>query len=75
MTAPPTLAVLFAAERERRGWSEAELARRAGVPQSAVWSILHGATTRPRWDTVLALLAALGRDLMWLHRNGIKPEE
>ena len=68
-----TLGELIRSEQERRGWSDSELARRADVPQSAVWSILNGATTRPRWDTVLALLGALERDLAWLHRNGIKP--
>ena len=70
---PKTLAEVLSAELKARNLSTAEVARQSGVPQSAVWSAVNGASTSPGWLTVLAILAAIGRDLAWLHRQGIRP--
>ncbi len=48
--------------RDRRvasGLSQASLARRAGTTQAAVSRIEHGLTT-PTWETISALLLAMG---------------
>lgn len=59
------LARALLTECERQNLSGAELARRSGVPQTAVASILRG-DTDPRLSTVLRLLDGLGRSLGWL---------
>lgn len=46
--------------RERKGWSKADLARRAGVAPSYVTRIEQGAFGRPSIDQVQALATALG---------------
>lgn len=70
---PKTLAEVLSAELKARDLSTAEVARQSGVPQSAVWSAVNGASTSPGWLTVLAILTAIDRDLAWLHRQGIRP--
>jgi transcriptional regulator with XRE-family HTH domain len=69
----PDLATILAAEAKARGLSGAKLAERADVPQTAAAAILRGQTADPRLSTLLALLGALGRDLAWLHRQGVRP--
>lgn len=46
--------------RSRAGLTQAELARRAGVPQSVVSDLENGKTLYPRLDTAMALAKALG---------------
>ncbi|HLM84825.1 MAG TPA: helix-turn-helix transcriptional regulator [Solirubrobacteraceae bacterium] len=53
--------VLIRDHRERQGLSQRSLARRAGTTQAAVSRIERGLTA-PNWDTVRALLLALGHE-------------
>ena len=46
--------------RIKRGISQNELARRAGVKQSVISYIENGRTKHPRIDTLTALAAVLG---------------
>jgi transcriptional regulator with XRE-family HTH domain len=50
---------LIRSHRERLGLSQRSLARRAGMTQAAVNRIERGLAS-PRWETVRALLLALG---------------
>ena len=45
--------------RKKRGMSQAELARRAGIPQGVISYIECGRTKHPRVDTMQAIAAAL----------------
>lgn len=49
-----------------KGWSAAELARRANVPQPTVHRIGGGATTNPKRETVDKIARALGVKEEWL---------
>jgi transcriptional regulator with XRE-family HTH domain len=53
------LGALILAERRRRGWSQAELGRRAGVAPARVWEIEGGRRLRVSRPTVARLAAAL----------------
>ena len=46
--------------RQKRGWSQNELAKRAGIKQSVLSFIESGRTKNPRVDTLSAIAAALG---------------
>lgn len=46
--------------RERRGWSQSELARKAGIRQGVLSDIESGKTKHPRIDTIAAIAQALG---------------
>lgn len=72
-TTETTLAGVLTAERKAKDMTDAELARRAGVRHTSLRDVLTGASADPRWDTVSAILAGLGRDLRWLHAQGIRP--
>lgn len=63
----PTLAETLDAERQAQALSLNELARRAALSPGRVHAILTGGTPNPGILTVLRVLAALGRDLRWLH--------
>jgi transcriptional regulator with XRE-family HTH domain len=51
--------ILIRQHREQHGLSQRSLARRAGTTQAAVSRIERGLTA-PNWDTVRALLLAMG---------------
>ena len=46
--------------RQKRGWTQTELARKAGVKQSVLSYIESGKTKHPRIDTLSAIASALG---------------
>lgn len=46
--------------REKKGWSQSELARRSGVKQGVLSYIESGKTKNPRVDTLSAIALALG---------------
>jgi HTH-type transcriptional regulator / antitoxin HipB len=56
------------AERRSRGWSQAELGRRVGLPQMHISGIESGKVV-PRFDTLLDLVRALGYDLLLVPRS------
>jgi transcriptional regulator with XRE-family HTH domain len=50
---------LIQAERRKRGWSQRELCRRAGLAKSRVWELEGGRRLRVSRRTVARLAAAL----------------
>lgn len=54
--------------RRERGWSQAELGRRAGLPQMHISGIETGKVS-PRFDTLLDLVRILGHDLLLVPRD------
>ncbi len=54
--------------RKQRGWSQAELSRWVGLPQTHISAIETGKTTPP-YDTLLELLRVLGLDLLPIPRE------
>lgn len=67
----PDLGAVLAAERAARGLSVRAWGRAAGVHLRQAQNALSG--TDPRLSTLLALLGAVGRDLAWLHGQGVVP--
>ena len=65
---PETLRHELKAERIKRGWSQAELGRRAGLPQAHVSGIETGKIV-PRFDTLIDLVRLLGQDLVLVPRE------
>lgn len=55
-------------ERHRRGWSQAELGQRLGLPQMHISGIETGKIV-PRFDTLLDLVRVLDRDLLLVPRT------
>ncbi|MFI4988332.1 MAG: helix-turn-helix transcriptional regulator [Alphaproteobacteria bacterium] len=53
--------------RRKRGWSQAELGRRSGLPQMHISGIETGKIV-PRFDTLLDLVRVLGHDLLMMPR-------
>src|SRR6266852_8432483 len=53
--------------RRKRGWSQAELGRRAGLPQMHISGIESGKIV-PRFDTLLDLVRVLDYDLLMVPR-------
>lgn len=58
---------------DRKGWPQAELARRSGVDEQNVYKYLQGRVAQPRGDTLPRLARALGVNPLWL-RDGVGPE-
>jgi HTH-type transcriptional regulator/antitoxin HipB len=54
--------------RHNRGWSQAELGKRLGIPQMHVSAIETGKIA-PRFDTLLDFVRTLDRDLMMVPRS------
>ena len=55
------------AVRHKRGWSQAELGQRVGLPQMHISGIETGKIV-PRFDTLLDLVRVLDRDLLLVPR-------
>ncbi len=53
--------------RVRRGWSQRELGRRLGLPQTHISGIESGRIV-PRYDTLLEIVRTLDRDLLMVPR-------
>src|SRR5713101_5966552 len=64
---PEALHVELKEARKSRGWSQAELGRRAGLPQMHISGIESGKIV-PRFDTLLDLVRVLDRDLLLIPR-------
>lgn len=58
-----TLAELIVQQRKARGWSQNELAAKAGLTLSGLTKLEQGAVTDPRWSSMVALADALGISL------------
>ena len=56
-----------------RGWTQAELARRAGVSKENVKKYCQGAVGQPRGETIPRLAEALDIHFVWL-RDGVGPQ-
>ena len=54
--------------RKERGWSQAELGRRVGLPQVHISGIETG-KVMPRYNTLLDLVRVLGYDLLLVPRS------
>lgn len=59
---PQQIGVAIQRARKQRGWTQAELASRAGTKQATISSIENGARAA-RLDLLLAILAALDLEL------------
>jgi transcriptional regulator with XRE-family HTH domain len=55
-------------ERHKRGWSQAALGKRVGLPQTHISGIETGKVV-PRFDTLLDLVRVLDRDLLMVPRT------
>ena len=64
---PDALRRELIAERHTRGWSQAELGHRLGLPQMHISGIETGKIV-PRFDTLLDLVRVLDRDLLLVPR-------
>jgi transcriptional regulator with XRE-family HTH domain len=58
----------LAEARHRRGWSQAEVGRRTGLPQAHISGIETGKIV-PRFDTLLDLVRVLDYDLLLVPRS------
>ena len=65
---PDDLRRELVAVRHRRGWSQAELGQRLGLPQMHISAIETGRIV-PRFDTLLDLVRVLDRDLLLVPRT------
>jgi transcriptional regulator with XRE-family HTH domain len=54
--------------RKDRGWSQAELGRRVGLPQAHISGIESGKVV-PRFDTLLDIVRTLSYDLLLVPRD------
>jgi transcriptional regulator with XRE-family HTH domain len=64
---PSDLRLRLKESRRKRGWSQAELGERAGLPQMHISGIESGKIV-PRFDTLLDLVRVLDYDLLMVPR-------
>lgn len=62
---PEDLRLELKQTRVKRGWTQAELGRRTGLPQTHISGIERGKIV-PRFDTLLDLVRVLGDDLLMI---------
>lgn len=60
---PENIRAGIKAGRVERGWSQAQLGEKVGLPQAHISGIETGRVV-PRFDTLLEILRVLGRDLV-----------
>jgi HTH-type transcriptional regulator / antitoxin HipB len=65
---PASMRASLIEARRQRGWSQAELGKRMGLPQTHISAIETGRVV-PRFDTLLELVRILGFDLMLVPRQ------
>lgn len=65
---PEDLRLELKQARTTRGWSQVELGRRTGLPQTHISAIETGKVV-PRFDTLLDLVRVLNRDLLMVPRE------
>jgi len=65
---PEDLRQEIRAQRKAKGWSQQELAKRAGLAQRHISGIETGRIV-PRYDTLLDILRVLDRDLILVPRE------
>ncbi len=65
---PGTMRLNLRDARLSRGWSQAELGRRVGLPQMHI-SGIEGGKIVPRYNTLLDLVRVLGYDLVMVPRE------
>src|ERR1035438_5305763 len=65
---PDAMRQVLIGARHRRGWSQAELGERIGLPQMHISGIETGKVA-PRFDTMLELVRVLGYDLLLVPRE------
>ncbi|MFN0102414.1 MAG: helix-turn-helix transcriptional regulator [Bryobacteraceae bacterium] len=65
---PTALRVFLSEARRQRGWSQAELGQRVGLPQMHISGIETGKVV-PRFDTLLELVRVLDHDLLLVPRE------
>lgn len=59
--------------RNAKGWSQAELSRRARISQPSLHSLEHQVTKQPKADTLMRVAAALGVPLREILKPSKKP--
>lgn len=64
-----TLAEKVTELRQKKGWTQGELAAAVGVSQGSIGNIESGIRTNPRAATVLGIAKALGVSAQWLQSN------
>lgn len=65
---PAAMRQVLLAARRQRGWSQAELGQRVGLPQMHISAIETGKVV-PRFDTLLELVRVLDHDLVLVPRD------
>lgn len=60
--------------RAKKGWSMAELARRAGIRGPSLWALEHQVTKEPKATTLIRIANALGVNLREITRPAKKGE-
>jgi transcriptional regulator with XRE-family HTH domain len=63
---PSSLGEMIRLAREEKGWTQVELAKRAGLPQNSVNRWEKGKVITPREDSLLLLSDVLGISPSWL---------
>jgi hypothetical protein len=71
----PQLKDVLAPEAARQELSMYRVARLAGLRDATVHDLFNGKTTGPGLPVLLRVLGALGRNLAWLHKQGITPRK
>jgi transcriptional regulator with XRE-family HTH domain len=65
---PAAMRQVLMEARRQRGWSQAELGQRVGLPQMHISAIETGKVV-PRFDTLLELVRVLDHDLVLVPRD------
>lgn len=64
------LAQKVKALRERRSWSQSDLARVTGIPQPTIWRLENGSIEHPKADTLVSLANTFKVPIDYLVQDG-----